>query len=176
MDIETQNRGSLWIDLFQINSLWPSDAILRHISGSTLAQVMAGCMTAPNHCLNQYWLLISKVLGHSHESNFLLVAKPLFFIMSIKIVFQNYCHISQRPMSELTHDFLHMLHKLRLGVTLHEICIVFALCSSGFLTYHGIEYSCVVFTHTLQDCFSGMGVIICDNHSTSEETLKNMGK
>ena len=36
-----------------INSLWPGDTIWRHRSGSTLAQVMACCLMAPSHCLNQ---------------------------------------------------------------------------------------------------------------------------
>ena len=44
-----------------LNSLRPSDAIWRHRSGSTLAQVMACCLTAPSHYLNQGWLTISKV-------------------------------------------------------------------------------------------------------------------
>ena len=44
-----------------INSLRPSDAIWRRRSESTLAQVMACCLTAPSHYLNQYWLIISKV-------------------------------------------------------------------------------------------------------------------
>ena len=44
-----------------INSLGPSDAIWRQKSGSTLAQVMACCLTAPSHYLNQCWLIISKV-------------------------------------------------------------------------------------------------------------------
>ena len=35
-----------------VNSLWPSDTIWWHRSGSTLAQVMAGCLTAPSHYLN----------------------------------------------------------------------------------------------------------------------------
>ena len=43
------------------NSLWASDAIWRHRSESTLAQVMACCLTAPSHYLNQCWLIISKV-------------------------------------------------------------------------------------------------------------------
>ena len=51
----------------QVNSLWPSDTIWRHRSGSTLAQVMACCLTAPSHYLNQCWLIISKVLWHSLE-------------------------------------------------------------------------------------------------------------
>ena len=45
-----------------INSLWPGDAIWWHRSGSTLAQVMACCLTAPSHYLNQCWLIISRVL------------------------------------------------------------------------------------------------------------------
>ena len=32
-----------------INSLWPSDAIWRHRSGSALAQIMACRLTAPSH-------------------------------------------------------------------------------------------------------------------------------
>ena len=37
---------------------------------STLAQVMACCLMAPSHYLNQYWLIISKVLWHFSEGNF----------------------------------------------------------------------------------------------------------
>ena len=53
-----------------INSLRPSDAIWRHRSGSTLAQVMACCLAAPSHYLNHCWLIISKVQWHSSEGNF----------------------------------------------------------------------------------------------------------
>ena len=45
----------------RVNSLWPSDAIWRHWSGSTMAQVMACCLTAPSHYLNQCWLIIRAV-------------------------------------------------------------------------------------------------------------------
>ena len=41
-----------------INSLCPSDTIWRQRSGSTLAQIMACCLTAPSHYLNQCWLEI----------------------------------------------------------------------------------------------------------------------
>ena len=56
---------------FVIISLRPSDTIWRHRSGSTLAQVMACCLTAPNHYLNQCWLIISKVYWYSSEGNFI---------------------------------------------------------------------------------------------------------
>ena len=55
-----------------INSLCPSDTIWRQRSGSTLAQVMPCCLTAPSHYLNQCWLIISEVqvtfiLGQFHK-------------------------------------------------------------------------------------------------------------
>ena len=53
-----------WCTLFSIvstylfNSLWPSEAMLWDWSGSTVIQVMACCLTAPSHYLNQCWLEI----------------------------------------------------------------------------------------------------------------------
>ena len=52
------------------NSLWHSNAIWQHRSGSILAQVMACCLTAPSNYLNRYWLIIGEVLWYSPESNF----------------------------------------------------------------------------------------------------------
>ena len=45
------------LQMWRINSLWPSDAICRCRSGSTLAQIMACCLTAPSYYLNQRWLI-----------------------------------------------------------------------------------------------------------------------
>ena len=59
-----------WKGWMRINSLRPSDAIWRHRSGSTLAQIMACCLTAPSHYLNQCWLIINKVQLHSSDDNF----------------------------------------------------------------------------------------------------------
>ena len=44
-----------------INTLWPSNAIW-HKSGSTLAQVMACCLTATSHYLNQCWFVRFSVM------------------------------------------------------------------------------------------------------------------
>ena len=46
-----------------VNSLWPSDAIWWHTSGSILAQVMACCLVATSHSLNQCWLWIKSPRG-----------------------------------------------------------------------------------------------------------------
>ena len=47
-----------------INSLW------QYICGSTLVQVLAWCLMAPSHYLNQCWLIIYEVLWHSPVGNF----------------------------------------------------------------------------------------------------------
>ena len=52
------------------NSLAIGDTILRHRTWSTLVQVMACCLMAPSHYLNQCWLVISEVLWNWPESNF----------------------------------------------------------------------------------------------------------
>ena len=46
------------LDMYtHVNSLWHSDAIWQLRSGSTLAQLMVCCLTAPSHYLNQCWLI-----------------------------------------------------------------------------------------------------------------------
>ena len=60
-----------------INSLRPSDAIWRQWSWTTLAQVMACCLTAPSHYLNQCWLIIRGVLWHTSESSFAGIAQGI---------------------------------------------------------------------------------------------------
>ena len=56
--------------MMPFNSLGPSDAIWRQRSGSTLAQVMACCLMAPSHYLNQCWLTISKIKWRSSKGKF----------------------------------------------------------------------------------------------------------
>ena len=41
-----------------LSSVWPSDTVWRHRSRSKFAQVMACCLTAPSHYLDQCWLFI----------------------------------------------------------------------------------------------------------------------
>ena len=46
-----------------------------HRYGSTLTQVMAWCLTAPSHYLNQYGFLIREVLWHTPQHNFIVSAQ-----------------------------------------------------------------------------------------------------
>ena len=50
--------------------LRPSNAIWRQKSGWTLAQVMACCLMAPSHYLNQCWFMVGKVEWHSSKGKF----------------------------------------------------------------------------------------------------------
>ena len=81
------------------NSLWPSNTIWRLRSGSTLAQIMACCLMASSHYLNQSWLIMRCGQQHSHESNF----PGIHWYQSARwigiLYFWNYCHISLGPMS-----------------------------------------------------------------------------
>ena len=51
-------------------SVGPSDATWRQKTVLTLTQVMACCLTAPSHYLNQCWLIITDGYWHSSEGNF----------------------------------------------------------------------------------------------------------
>ena len=66
----------MW-SVLAFNSLRPSDAIWRQWSWTTLAQVMACCLTAPSHYLNQCWLIIRGVLWHTSESSFAGIAQGI---------------------------------------------------------------------------------------------------
>ena len=52
-----------WVAGIWLNSLWPNDAIWQQRSGSKLAQVMACCLTAPSHYLNQCGLPSVRSIG-----------------------------------------------------------------------------------------------------------------
>ena len=74
LNFDTLLQDTKLISAWEFNSLWPNDTIWWHTYGSTLAQVMACCLTAPSHYLNQCWLHISDILWHSPESNFTISA------------------------------------------------------------------------------------------------------
>ena len=79
--VQTYKSLKMWcLNVFKMssfNSLRPSDAIWRQWSWTTLAQVMACCLTAPSHYLNQCWLIIRGVLWHTSESSFAGIAQGI---------------------------------------------------------------------------------------------------
>ena len=80
-----------------VNSLGPSDAIWRWRSWSTLVQVMACCLMAPSHYLNQCWLIISKVLWHSSEDIIIRSPRGQWVDILIRLVLTTWKHIHTCP-------------------------------------------------------------------------------
>ena len=68
--------GRIWIQLLKLIMAY-SDNIWCRKSGPTLAQVMTCFLTAPNHYLNQNWLIIKAGLWLSPDSNFTRNAREL---------------------------------------------------------------------------------------------------
>ena len=76
------------------NSLWPSDAIRRQGTELTLAQVMASCLTASSHYLNQCWFRSAKHCGiHRRASSWedlkMPISKIRFKIPFFRIAFRS---------------------------------------------------------------------------------------
>ena len=78
-----------------LNSLWPSDAIWRHRSGSTLFQVMACCLTAPSHNLTICWLITSESSDHQLRAISQGMPQPSITKVSLKIT--NIIFYENRP-------------------------------------------------------------------------------
>ena len=64
------------------NSVWPKDAIWCQWSWSILTQVMACCLTALSHYMNQYCLTINMVLDSPHKGP-LMCCFGVFFVDSL---------------------------------------------------------------------------------------------
>ena len=81
------------VKLFQkiFNSLWPSDTIWWHRSGSTLAHVMGSCLMVTNHP-NYCWLFIKGILWHLSESNVIRSThcKTFHVLLAKKCIFHNF--------------------------------------------------------------------------------------
>ena len=131
--------NAMELHCFYINSLWPSDAIRRQETESTLAQVMACCLTAPSHYLNQWWLIISKVLWHSSEG--IIVRRYQSVKQDWKLHFLDRTQMSQGPMSWYYHAF-----NIKLWIT-------------AGMTLSWYLYECIPLTNTwlmcqYKDCLS----------------------
>ena len=146
-----------------INSLWPSDVIWRNRSGSTLVQIMACCLTAPSHYLNQCWLFVSELQATSRWQAIIWtnlwshLASPGHNELNVRIIeiFQHVfasCHMPSFTVSaeDLVIFTLHLCDTfwwhfqifLRfINVVVETVFCCFVLLSPGFITllYHWIH-------------------------------------
>ena len=86
-----------------------NDAIWRQGSGSTLAQVMACCLAAPSHSLNQCWLIIRKVQWYSSVTISQALPPPSITEISFKSFIQNSIAISQGSMSSVFNIYIYII-------------------------------------------------------------------
>ena len=113
----------------QVNSLL-NYSISWHESGSTLAQVMAWCLTAPSHNLNQCWLLISGVLWHSPEGNFTSMAQATIMYNNLKIILLKLLpHL--RPMRSLLHYSAVAFSAATISHMKQDLPLLMLLCTAG---------------------------------------------
>ena len=132
--------------VFFFNSLWPSDAIWQQGSWSTLAQVMACCLMAPSHYLNQCWFIIIGVLWHSPESGFTRGAHEFICDVCWKIIFWKF-----QPHLPGANE----LNACSVNAKLHYIPRIMVMRFVAFCFGIG-PYS----THILQGYFTGTWAII----------------
>ena len=131
-----------------LNSLWPSDVILRQRSGSTLDQIMACCLMAPNYYLNQCWFLISELLWNSSESSLTANAKTTilcdefenydfkFFTISPRVQWVNWVFGSPRNVWK-QEELIMSVHYLKkvCATLLSKQVAVFGECSEKIRPY-----------------------------------------
>ena len=91
----SQDRNKMTVKLFV------RDAMCKQRTGSTLAQLMACCLTTPSHYLNQCWLLIVDVVLYSYQSNFTASAQTT--ALSYHKEFGNYAFQITATSSDSTH-------------------------------------------------------------------------
>ena len=78
MCLRTTLTTAVYREQMQFNSFWPTDTTWQHRIESILAQVMACCLTAPSHFLNQCWVLISEILWHPPEGDFVVNTQTIY--------------------------------------------------------------------------------------------------
>ena len=71
-------------------------------------RVMACCLMAPSHYLNQSWLLIGEVWWHSQESNFIVNARD--FILHNGFYNHTFKIMAISPMGQWVNSYTHQRH------------------------------------------------------------------
>ena len=70
-----------------VNSPWPTATIWHHWYWLLLVQAKAYCLMAPNHYLNRYWFIISKVHLHQLREISQELPQPSIIKISLKITY-----------------------------------------------------------------------------------------
>ena len=155
--------------------LWPSDVIWR----LTLLQVMASCLTAPCHYMNQYWLIITEIKCFSPEDSF--TGNVFILDMSLQIInlrLQLYHAGTNESISTVP---LQWRHNERNGVLNHRRLHYLLICwfrrrakKTSKLRVPGLcaENSPVTGEFPTQKANNAQNVFISWRHHASQETAR----
>ena len=103
--VKTTWNKVIFILYSTLNSLRPSDVIWQHRSGSTLAQVMTCCPTAPSHHRNHHWGPLALSWGQIHHNS------------------MGYCKKDVTPLlMHWSYVFLAITHRTHFKLFEHYIC------------------------------------------------------
>ena len=139
-----RNADTFWYNfrkITMVKSLWLSDAIRWHKyrSGSTLAQVMACCLMAPSHYMNQCWLLISEVFLHSPDCSFRSSGQATFLYNVFKNYTFKFTATSHRGQwFNVKNQYIYHSTALSVIVLCAKCCyliIIVTLCLDFFISY-----------------------------------------
>ena len=117
LENDSENVVCKMTAILSFNSLWPNDVTWWHRSGSTWAQVMACCLMALSHYLNQCWPFICEVQWQSLE-----IPLPPITEMSLKITYLKF-RWNPPGASELIHGSRgSTVSFFTLGLFGHRVC------------------------------------------------------
>ena len=114
------------------NKLCPTDATWWHRSGSTLAQIMACCLTVQSPFLNQCWFLSVRFRWHSNESNFTVGAPAAILYHELKIILLKL--LPHLPGASEFNQKLNLLKISNLDVNMYITCIFQFISTSQIQT------------------------------------------
>ena len=128
-----------WSPFYQVsnsNSLWPSDAIRRHRSRSTLVQVMAWCRQAPSHYLNQCCLSSVRSSDIQWKAISLKVVQSLITKIGLKITYLKF-HSNLKGANELRATTLMVwysitIQRLFLSLKYQQLCYQVSIPGRSF--------------------------------------------
>ena len=114
-----------------------------HRSGSTMTKVMACCLMAPSHYLNQCWYIISRVMCHSPKGNNSRNAHEINHHNSLEIYTSNIKVTSPRG------QWVNISYK---GLLQPWVCWTKDLWSEKSLSFMNIEITTCSFKITVLAC------------------------
>ena len=124
-----------------VNSLGPNDAIWRQESGSTLAQVMACCLTAPSHYLNKCCLSSEMSSDIPLRTISQVISPPSITEISLKIIYAKF-HWNLPGVNDLALNMLNCFENYKRCVHISYHILDFHNGATPYVAFHILWIPC----------------------------------